>query len=96
MVSIKKQMWHKKKGYRSYGIRKLDKEGLIEKYLNIFKQLRPEERFRLVRRFYKSGFSEQTGFGEAIIELSLENITPAHFDFLDEIADYFNNWAATD
>lgn len=96
IASKKKHLWHKKKGYKSYGIGKLDNEELIEKYLNIFEQLRLEERFRLTKMFYKSGFSEQANFGNTLLELCFERITPVQFDLLDEISGYFNNWATTD
>lgn len=92
----KKQMWHKKPGYRSYGIRTQETRELIKGYLSHFKRLRIIERFMLARRFYKSGISEQVGFGEAILELSVNDLTPDKFDLLDEIVSYVNNWAATD
>ncbi|MFQ6087097.1 MAG: DNA alkylation repair protein [Candidatus Bathyarchaeia archaeon] len=82
--------------YKSYGVRKSEEIELIGSYLNSFKQLNLEEKFKLAKMFYASGFSEQANFGDAILELSLEDITPAHYDSLDDIAGYLSNWAETD
>lgn len=60
-----------------------------------FKQLSPEEKFELAKRFYASDFSEQVNFGDAILRLNLDEITPANYDFVDEIVSYLSNWADT-
>ena len=82
--------------YKSYGINEQEEIELIRSYLGSFKQLSLEERFELAKMFLASGFSEQVAFGNAILELSVKNITPIHYGFLNEIANYFNNWAETD
>jgi len=46
--------------------------------------------------FYASDFSEQVNFGDAILQLSIEQLTPTHFDSLNEIASFLNNWGETD
>ena len=82
--------------YKSYGIEESEEIELIRSHLSSFRQLSLEERFELARMFYASGFSEQANFGDAILELSVEDLIPAHYDFLDEIADCLSNWAQTD
>lgn len=83
-------------GYKSYGIRESEERELINRYLKRFKQLSLEERFELVKMLFSSLFSEQAAFGNAIMELSLEDLNPAHYGFLDEIVAYLSNWAETD
>lgn len=81
---------------KSYGIKESEKTELIGSYLGSFRQLSLEERFELAKMFYVSGFSEQVTFGDAVLELSVKEIAPVHFDFLDEIAGCLDNWAETD
>jgi len=80
----------------SYGLREAEERELIENYSERFKQLSLEERFKLARMFYASDFSEQVNFGDAILKLSLNELTPDHSGFLDEIGSYLSNWADTD
>lgn len=87
---------HKTPGYKSYGIRTPKVWKLVRSYRSRFEQLDLKEKFDLARMFYKSGFSEQATLGNIILELGVESITPVHFDFLDEVTRYFNNWATTD
>jgi 3-methyladenine DNA glycosylase AlkD len=82
--------------YKSYGIEESEEIELIRSHLNNFEQLSLEERFELAKMFYTSGFSEQANFGDAILELSVEDLTPTQYDFLDEIAGCLSNWAQTD
>lgn len=82
--------------YKSYGIKESEETELIRSYLSSFKKLSLEQRFELAKRFYMSGFSEQVNFGDAILELSVDELIPANFGFLDEIGDYLGNWAETD
>jgi 3-methyladenine DNA glycosylase AlkD len=81
---------------KSYGIQKSEETELIRSYSDILRQLSLEERFELAIMFYVSDFSEQVNFGDAILQLSLEELTPTHYDFLDEIGGYLGNWADTD
>lgn len=82
--------------YKSYGIETSEQTELIRSYSDSFRQLSVEERVELAKMFYASGFSEQVNFGDAILELSVEGLTPTHYDFLDDIAGYLGNWAETD
>ncbi len=80
----------------SYGLRELEEKQLIESYLGSFGQLSLDARLQLAKMFYASDFSEQVNFGDAILEHSLDELTPDHYDFLDEIGNYLSNWADTD
>lgn len=80
----------------SYGLRQAEESELIKDHSNSFEQLSLEERFKLARMFYASDYSEQVNFGDAILKLSLNELTPDHYDFLDEIGSHLSNWANTD
>lgn len=62
--------------YKSYGIKEQELRELINSYLNKLKQLSLEERFHLVKMLYTSGFSEQVNFGDTILQLCVEELTP--------------------
>ncbi len=95
-IASKKIYYHKKSGYRSYGIRTPVLRELIKSHKSRLKRLSLEGRFALAKLFYKSGFSEQATYGNTILEINVGSMTPKHFDFLDEIISYFNSWATTD
>lgn len=82
--------------YKSYGIEETEETELIDSHLSSFKELTLEKRLELARMFYAPGFSEQANFGDAILELSVEDLTPSHYEFLNKIADCLSNWAQTD
>ncbi len=46
--------------------------------------------------FKSSGFSEQVSFGDGILKLSIDEITPDYYELLDEIGDHLNDWGDTD
>jgi 3-methyladenine DNA glycosylase AlkD len=81
---------------RSYGIERSEVAELIEGYLEDFRNISLEERFELATMLYASGFSEQVNFGDSLVRLSLEELTPAHYSFIDKIGDCLSNWADTD
>jgi 3-methyladenine DNA glycosylase AlkD len=87
---------HKEAGLKSYGIRTSEIRKLIKAYASHLKQLSLKEKHDLAKIFYKSGFFEQTAFGDTLLELSIDSITPVDFDLLDETVEYFNNWASVD
>jgi len=80
----------------AYGLTEAEEKELIESHLGSFGQLSLDSRLQLAKMFYASDFSEQVNFGDAILQLSIEELTPAHFDSLDEIAGFLNNWGETD
>jgi 3-methyladenine DNA glycosylase AlkD len=80
----------------SYGLREVEERELVESYLDRFGQLSLDARLQLAKMLYASDFSEQVNFGDAILGLSIEELTPNHFDSLDEIAGFLNNWGETD
>lgn len=88
--------YHKKAGHRSYGIRTPEFRELAKAYLTCFKSLSLKERLELAKMLFKSGFSEQAGIGNVILEKSIAMLTTSEFDFLDDVASCLNNWSSTD
>ena len=88
--------YHKTPGHRSYGIRTPEFRALSKQYKSCLKQLSLDERVKLARMFFKSGFSEQASFGNMMLELSIKDIELRHLSFLDEVAGYLSNWGTTD
>jgi len=81
---------------KSYGLTEAQGKELIESYLGDFRKLSLNVRLQLVKMFYASDFSEQVNLGDAILELSMKELTPTYFDSLDEIAGFLSNWGETD
>lgn len=81
---------------KSYGLREEEEKELIERYSANLRKLSLDARLQLARMLYASGFSEQVNFGDAILGLSIEELTPTHFDSLDDIAGFLSNWGQTD
>jgi len=88
--------YHKTAGHKSYGIKTAELEELIKKHRNTFKQLSLPEKLDLSRMFFESGFSEQSTFGIVVLAQGAKEMKPSDFDFLDELANCFNNWGTTD
>ncbi len=98
-ASEKRRTWFKqqhKGSIKCYGIKTPDIRRLIKTYTHEFNQLNLKEKFELAKMFYTSNWFEQATIGDAIVEYAVKTITPAHFDLLDEVVDYFNNWASVD
>lgn len=81
---------------KSYGIERSEMSELVEGYLEDFRKLSLEERSELAKMFCASDFSEQVSLGDSLLKLSLKEMTPAHYDFLDKIEDCLNDWGDTD
>ncbi len=88
--------YHKTEGHRSYGLRKADFEELLQRYRPHFLGLPLDDRLHLARRLYRSGLSEEVAFGQTLLEISLKDIGPDQFRFLDEVAGSLNSWSSTD
>ncbi|MFX1522410.1 MAG: DNA alkylation repair protein [Promethearchaeota archaeon] len=90
------QNFYEKHGYKSYGLRVPETEKIVKKYVNQFKDLSLKERFDLSRKFYKSEYIAQTHFGLKLLEITIPELKPQNFEFLDELLNYFTNWGPTD
>ncbi len=88
--------YHKVPGHNSYGIQTSELRDLMKHYRLAFKELSIEERLKLAKMFFKTGFSEQASFGNLILKLSVKDVSTAHFGALDEISGWINNWGTTD
>ncbi|MFW9784020.1 MAG: DNA alkylation repair protein, partial [Candidatus Heimdallarchaeota archaeon] len=85
-----------KYGYRAYNLSVPEIDNIVKKYHNQFKMLSFDERLELSSKFYKSGYIGQTSFGLQILKISLPELRPKYFDYLDEIVSTFTGWGPTD
>jgi len=90
------QKVYDKHGYRAYNLSVPEIDNVVKKYINQFKELPFDERLDLASKFYKSGYIGQTSFGLKLIEISLTELTPKNFDYIDEIASNLTEWGPTD
>jgi 3-methyladenine DNA glycosylase AlkD len=87
---------HAGSGLQSYGIKTPHVRKVMKRYKNQFLQLSTEEKIDLAKMFYQSNVFEQATVGDTLIELSMTNMSPDQFNLLDEVANYFSNWASVD
>jgi hypothetical protein len=66
---------------RSYGLKELEGNEIFESHRESLAKSSLEERLELVKKLYASGYSEEVGFGDAVLLLSLDEITPAYYGF---------------
>lgn len=94
----REMFWHKTvgDGFKCYGIRAPVFGEIAKKYRESFKRLSFQERFELARKLFRSGFGEQGTFGNVVLAGGVEEMKPADFGFLEEVAGCLNNWATTD
>jgi 3-methyladenine DNA glycosylase AlkD len=74
-----------------------------EIYKALYKQLKKpikampfEERLVLAGKLVSSRMNEQAGFANLVLSLSIDQLTPHHFDYLGEHVGCFCSWGATD
>jgi 3-methyladenine DNA glycosylase AlkD len=80
----------------SYGLNEPEEKEIFENYCEGLKQSNLGERLELVKKLYASGFAEEVNFGDTVLMLSLEEITPVHYSSLDEIGSHLSHWGETD
>lgn len=90
------KLQHKEPELKSYGVNTPAVRKLIKRNMSSFKELSLNEKFELAKILYDSNIFEQATVGNALLELSAENITPDVFDSLDKVVSHFNNWASVD
>lgn len=99
IASEKRRAWvdqQHKGSLNAYGINTPAIRKLINQYNPVFTLLSITEKCELAKMFYTSNWFEQATIGDALVEYAVKAMTPSHFDLLDDIADYFNNWASVD
>lgn len=84
------------RGYRAYNLSVPEIDNTIRIYRNQFKMLHFDERLELSYKFYKSGYIGQTSFGLHLLKISIPQLAPKHFDYIDEIVSNFTGWGPTD
>ena len=81
---------------RSYGLGEVEGNEIFESHHESLAKFSLKERLELAKKLYASGYSEEVGFADAVLLLSLDEITPAYYGFLDEIGEHLKNWGETD
>lgn len=90
------KFYHKKEGYKSYGLRIPTVKEIIKQFKPAFERLAFAERMSLAQRLYKSGFAEEGRIANFLLSLSIHELTPKDFGKIDKMANCFNNWDEVD
>jgi 3-methyladenine DNA glycosylase AlkD len=90
------QDYYQKHGDKAFGLRVPEIELIGKKYHNEFKNLTLEDRLTLTRKFYQSDYITLTNFGLKLLQISIAELNPQNFAFLDEMLGYITDWGPTD
>jgi hypothetical protein len=96
---IEKEMYyHKKVGasFKAYGISATQFYEMLKKYRPFFNGLSFEERMRLSKKFFSSGYGGQMSFGIVLLKMNAKEMTPNDFGVLEMVSDCLNNWGTVD
>ena len=90
------RVWCKNADYRSYGLKAKDHREIYRIYRQEIQQLPLRGRLHLARGLVLSGFAEEANFANGVLALSVKELIPANFPYLDEHLNYIHGWGQTD
>ena len=88
--------FHKHDEYLSYGLSASQLRELMKEFRPRFLELSFQERMELAERLLKEHIGDLGHVGLYILTLSIEDITPEHFLYLDSLPEHFRSWSHVD
>jgi 3-methyladenine DNA glycosylase AlkD len=95
-MAAKSQRWYKNADFRSYGLTRTDHREIYRTYRREILALPLRGRLHLARWLVVSGYAEQANFANTALALSVKELGPADFAYLDEHLNHFHGWGQTD
>jgi 3-methyladenine DNA glycosylase AlkD len=96
---VEKEMYyHKKVGpnFKVYGMSAPEFVEILKQYRQVLGQLSFDERMKLSKRFFESGYGGQMSFGIALLKLNVKDMKLGDLKVLEEVGDCLNNWGSVD
>ena len=88
--------FHKHDEYLSFGLKASDFRELLKDFLPQFHGLSLRERMELAERLLKEKVGELGHIGLYILTLSVKELTPENFEYLDGLPEHFRSWSHVD
>lgn len=88
--------FHKHDEYISYGLKASQFRKILNEFLPQFLKLSFQDRLDLAARLLQEGIGEFGHVGLYIITLSVKDIGPKHFVYLDGLPKHFQSWSHVD
>jgi 3-methyladenine DNA glycosylase AlkD len=90
------RVWVKNDDYRSYGLKAAQHAEISRLYRTEVRRLSLTGRLHLARRLVQSGMAEEANFANAVLSLSVKELVPADYAYLDVHVGHFHGWGQTD
>ena len=88
--------YHRHDEYLSYGLKASDFREMLKEYHPQFLELSFQERLDLAGRLLKERVGELGHVGLYILTLSVKDLEPKHFAYLDGLPEHFKSWSHVD
>lgn len=88
--------FHKHDEYLSYGLKAPDFRQIMKEFRPRFLELPLQERMDLATRLLQENIGDLGHVGLYILTLSVDNLDPAHFSYLDGLPEFFRSWSHVD
>ena len=88
--------FHKHDEYLSYGLTASDFRKLMKEFSSRFLELSLQERLDLASRLLREHIGELGHVGLYILTLSVKDLDPRHFVYLDGLPEHFRSWSHVD
>jgi 3-methyladenine DNA glycosylase AlkD len=88
--------FHKHDEYLSYGLKASEFRKILKEFRPQFLELSFQERMNLAMRFLEERVGELGHVGLHILTLSIKDIGPEHFVYLDGLPEHFKSWSHVD
>ncbi len=88
--------YHKHDEYLSYGLKASEFRDLLKDFHPRFLEPSLQDRMDLSERLLQEAVGDLGHVGLYILTLSVKDLTPEHFDFLDSLPEHFKSWSHVD
>ena len=88
--------YHKHENYLCYGLKAREFDNILMEFRPRFLKLPLQERLNLADHLLKERVGELSHTGIHILIISVDELSPDHFGFLDHIFEYFSSWSHVD
>ncbi len=97
-LAKKEMYYHKKvgKNFKAYGITAPAFVEIVGRYKVVFKKLGFDEKLKLARNLFDSGYTAQMSLGIILLEQALQDMNPQDFEVLEIAGNCLNNWGTVD
>lgn len=88
--------YHKNLDHISYGLYAAEVREVVRRFKPRFAQLSLTQKLSLAGQLYRAGIAELAEVATALLASCRQDLSPAHFRFLDRCLDHFHGWGTTD